>query len=83
MNADVANATEEEAKLWLQSLGKQRQIAQQNAILSRQEKEKYLQDLGYSLDGEFAKKFLVAWDEINSTTVKVLILKWKRFLKIS
>ncbi len=33
MNADVANATEEEAKLWLQSLGKQRQIAQQNAIL--------------------------------------------------
>ena len=39
MNADVANATEEEAKLWLQSLGKQRQIAQQNATLSRQEKK--------------------------------------------
>lgn len=70
MNADVANATEEEAKLWLQSLGKQRQIARQNATLSRQEKEKYLQDLGYNLDGEFAKKFLAAWDEINSTTVK-------------
>ncbi len=81
MNADVANATEEEAKLWLQSLGKQRQIAQQNATLSRQEKEKYLQDLGYSLDGEFAKKFLAAWDEINSTTVKGFDSQMETILK--
>jgi len=69
MNADVANATEKEAKLWLQSLGKQRQAAQEHATKSRQEKEKYLQDLGYNLDGEFAQKFLKAWDEINKTTV--------------
>ena len=81
MNADVANATEEEAKLWLQSLGKQRQIAQQNATLSRQEKEKYLQDLGYNLDGEFAKKFLEAWDEINSTTVKGFDSQMETILK--
>lgn len=81
MNADVANATEEEAKLWLQSLGKQRQIAQQNATLSRQEKEKYLQDLGYNLDGEFAKKFLAAWDEINSTTVKGFDSQMETILK--
>lgn len=81
MNADVANATEEEAKLWLQSLGKQRQIAQQNATLSRQEKEKYLQDLGYNLDGEFAKKFLSAWDEINSTTVKGFDSQMETILK--
>lgn len=69
MNADVANASEEEAKLWLQSLGKQRQAAQENAQKSREEKEKYLEDLGYNLDGEFAQKFLKAWDEINKTTV--------------
>lgn len=81
MNADVANATEEEAKLWLQSLGKQRQIAQQNATLSRQEKEKYLQDLGYNLDGEFAKNFLAAWDEINSTTVKGFDSQMETILK--
>lgn len=81
MNADVANATEEEAKLWLQSLGKQRQIAQQNATLSRQEKEKYLKDLGYNLDGEFAKKFLSAWDEINSTTVKGFDSQMETILK--
>lgn len=81
MNADVANATEEEAKLWLQSLGKQRQIAQQNATLSRQEKEKYLQDLGYNLDGEFAKKFLAAWDEINLTTVKGFDSQMETILK--
>ncbi|WP_270289925.1 phage tail tape measure protein [Enterococcus casseliflavus] len=81
MNVDVANATEEEAKLWLQSLGKQRQIAQQNATLSRQEKEKYLQDLGYNLDGEFAKKFLSAWDEINSTTVKGFDSQMETILK--
>ncbi len=68
MNADVASASEEEAKLWLQSLGKQRQAAQENANKSRQEKEKYLQELGYNLDGEFAQKFLKAWDEINKTT---------------
>lgn len=68
MNADVASASEEEAKLWLQSLGKQRQAAQEHAAKSRQEKEKYLEDLGYNLDGEFAQKFLQAWDEINKTT---------------
>lgn len=68
MNADVANASEEEAKLWLQSLGKQRQAAAKHADDSKKEKEKYLEDLGYNLDGEFAQKFLKAWDEINKTT---------------
>lgn len=70
MTGDVANATEEEAKLWLQSLGKQRQAAQQNAKASREEKEKYLEELGYNLDGEFAQKYLKAWDEINATTTQ-------------
>lgn len=68
MNGDVSKASEEEAKLWLQSLGKQRAAAQQHAQKSREDKEKYLQDLGYNLDGEFAQKFLAAWDEINKTT---------------
>jgi hypothetical protein len=70
MTGDVANATEEEAKLWLQSLGKQRQAAQENAKASREEKEKYLEELGYNLDGEFAQKYLKAWDEINATTTQ-------------
>uniref|UniRef100_UPI0035E0BC6F hypothetical protein n=1 Tax=Enterococcus gallinarum TaxID=1353 RepID=UPI0035E0BC6F len=70
MTGDVANTTEEEAKLWLQSLGKQRQAAQQNAKASREEKEKYLEELGYNLDGEFAQKYLKAWDEINATTTQ-------------
>lgn len=69
MTTDVENATQEEAKLWLQSLGKQRAAAQQHMNASRKEKEKYLEDLGYNLDGEFAQKFLAAWDEINQTTV--------------
>lgn len=68
MNGDVSKASEEEAKLWLQSLGKQRQAAQEHAQKGREEKEKYLKDLGYNLDGEFAQKFLAAWDEINQTT---------------
>lgn len=68
MNGDVSKASEEEAKLWLQSLGKQRQAAQEHAQKGREEKEKYLKDLGYNLDGEFAQKFLAAWDEINKTT---------------
>lgn len=68
MNGDVSKASEEEAKLWLQSLGKQRAAAQQHAQKGREEKEKYLKDLGYNLDGEFAQKFLAAWDEINKTT---------------
>ncbi|MBP1040363.1 phage tail tape measure protein [Vagococcus sp. BWB3-3] len=69
MTGDVANASEEEAKLWLQSLGKQRQAAAEHMTVSRQEKEKYLEDLGYNLDGEFAQKFIKAWDDINRTTV--------------
>ncbi|OTN77070.1 phage tail tape measure protein, TP901 family, core region [Enterococcus sp. 8G7_MSG3316] len=81
MNADVANATQEEAKLWLQSLGEQRRAAQENATLSRQEKEKYLEDLGYNLDGEFAKKFLSAWDEINATTVQGFDSQMETILK--
>ena len=81
MNADVANATQEEARLWLQSLGEQRRAAQENATLSRQEKEKYLEDLGYNLDGEFAKKFLSAWDEINATTVQGFDAQMETILK--
>lgn len=69
MNGDVENASDEEAKLWLQSLGKQRQAAAAHMTASRKEKEKYLEDLGYNLDGEFAQKFMKAWDEINQTTV--------------
>lgn len=68
MTADVSNASEEEAKLWLQSLGKQRLAASEHAAKGKKEKEQYLKDLGYNLDGEFAKKFLAAWDEINQTT---------------
>ncbi|WP_442896400.1 phage tail tape measure protein [Enterococcus sp. BWR-S5] len=69
MTADVENATQEEAKLWIQSLGKQRAAATAHMAASRKEKEKYLEELGYNLDGEFAQKFLAAWDEINQTTV--------------
>ncbi|WP_375179909.1 phage tail tape measure protein [Enterococcus rotai] len=69
MNGDVENASDKEAKLWLQSLGKQRQAAAVHMTASRKEKEKYLEDLGYNLDGEFAQKFIKAWDEINQTTV--------------
>ncbi|MEQ7028415.1 phage tail tape measure protein [Enterococcus gallinarum] len=81
MTADVSNATQAEAKLWLQSLGEQRRAAQENATISRQEKEKYLEDLGYNLDGEFAKKFLSAWDEINATTVQGFDSQMETILK--
>lgn len=81
MTADVSNATQAEAELWLQSLGEQRRAAQENATISRQEKEKYLEDLGYNLDGEFAKKFLSAWDEINATTVQGFDSQMETILK--
>lgn len=68
MTGDVSKASEEEAKLWLQSLGKQRQAAAEHAAKGKKEKEQYLKDLGYNLEGEFAQKFLAAWDEINQTT---------------
>ncbi|WP_348922079.1 phage tail tape measure protein [Enterococcus rotai] len=69
MNGDVSKASDEEARLWLQSLGKQRQAAAAHMTASKKEKEKYLEDLGYNLDGEFAQKFMEAWNEINQTTV--------------
>ena len=68
MNGDVSKASEEEAKLWLQSLGKQRQAAQEHAAKGQQEREEYLKKMGYNLDGEFAQKYLAAWDEIDKTT---------------
>ncbi|MHC5250446.1 phage tail tape measure protein [Enterococcus sp. LJL90] len=69
MNADVTNASEEQAKTWLQSLGKQRQAAAENNNAMREDMKKNLQDMGYDLDGEFATKFMESWDKINQTTV--------------
>lgn len=70
MNGDVANASEKEATMWLQSIGKQRMAASEHMQASRKEKEEYLKELGYNLDGEFAQSFLKAWDEINQTTIE-------------
>lgn len=69
MNADVDNATKEQSKSWLQALGQQRQAAVQNSNELRKDMERNLEALGYSLEGEFAQKFLGAWDEINQTTI--------------
>ncbi|WP_424685147.1 phage tail tape measure protein [Enterococcus sp.] len=69
MTGDVSQATEEEARLWVQSLGKQRQAAADHAAKSRKEQEEYLKELGYNLEGEFAQKYLAAWDEVNKTTL--------------
>ena len=68
MNADVSKASKDEATLWLQSLAEQRNAAATHAAKGKKEKEQYLKDLGYNLDGEFAQKFLASWDEINKTT---------------
>lgn len=69
MNADVENATKEQSKAWLQALGEQRRAAAENSAELRKDMEKNLEALGYNLEGEFAQKFLGAWDEINQTTV--------------
>lgn len=69
MNADVENATKEQSKAWLQALGEQRRAAAENSTELRKDMEKNLEALGYNLEGEFAQKFLGAWDEINQTTV--------------
>lgn len=69
MNADVENATKEQSKAWLQALGEQRRAAAENSTEIRKDMEKNLEALGYNLEGEFAQKFLGAWDEINQTTV--------------
>lgn len=68
MNADVSKASKDEATMWLQSLGEQRKAAAEHAAKGKKEKEEYLKELGYNLDGEFAQKFLASWDEINKTT---------------
>lgn len=70
MNADVENATKEQSKAWLQALGEQRRAAAENSTQLRQDMEKNLEALGYNLEGEFAQKFLGAWDQINQTTVE-------------
>lgn len=69
MNADVENATKEQSKAWLQALGEQRRAAAENSTELRKDMEKNLEALGYNLEGEFAQKFLGAWDEINQTTI--------------
>lgn len=68
MTGDVEKASKDEAKLWLQSLGEQRQAQSQHASKSRKEQEQFLEDMGYNLKGEFAQKYLSAWDEISKTT---------------
>lgn len=68
MNGDVANATKEEAKLWLQSLGEQRQAQQKHAAKSLEEQKKYLKEMGYNLEGEFAQQYLKEWNEVNKVT---------------
>lgn len=68
MTGDVEQASEKEAKIWLQTLGKQRQAAQENATKSRKEQEENLQKLGYQLNGEFAQNYLAGWDNIQKTT---------------
>lgn len=70
MTGDVSHASKEEAKLWLQSLGEQRRAAEDNAKERQRLREKEIQDMGYSLEGEFAKKYLAAWDEIDKTTIE-------------
>lgn len=69
MNADVENATKEQSKAWLQALGEQRRAAAENSTELRKDMEKNLEALGYNLEGEFAQKFLGAWDDINQTTI--------------
>lgn len=68
MTGDVEKASKDEAKLWLQSLGEQRKAQSQHAAKSRKEQEKFLEDMGYNLKGEFAQKYMSAWDEISKTT---------------
>lgn len=70
MTGDVANATEEEAEKWIQSLGEQRNASQTHYAKMRKEQEKWLKDWGYNLDGEFAQKYLEEWDKINETTTE-------------
>ncbi|MGG5359334.1 hypothetical protein IGI57_000278 [Enterococcus sp. DIV0213j] len=68
MTGDVESATKDEAKLWLQSLGEQRYASESHTAQMRKEQEKWLKDWGYNLDGEFAQKYLDAWDEMNAAT---------------
>lgn len=58
MTGDVANATKEEAEIWLKSLGEQRNASQTHAAKMKEEQKKWLKDWGYNLDGEFAQKYL-------------------------
>ncbi|EGO2712463.1 phage tail tape measure protein [Enterococcus faecalis] len=70
MTGDVANATKEEAEIWLKSLGEQRNASQTHAAKMKEEQKKWLKDWGYNLDGEFAQKYLEEWDKINETTTE-------------
>lgn len=69
MTGDVEKASKDEATLWVQSLAEQRRAAQEHADLSRKDREKYIEELGYNLDGEFAQNLLKEWDKVNQVTV--------------
>lgn len=70
MTGDVSNATKEQAETWLRSLGEQRNASQNHSAQMRKEQEKWLEEWGYNLDGEFAQKYLSEWDKINGATVE-------------
>ena len=68
MTGDIANATKEQAEIWLKSLGEQRNASKNHSAQMRKEQEKWLKEWGYNLDGEFAQKYLAEWDKINGAT---------------
>lgn len=70
MTGDVSNATKEQAETWLRSLGEQRNASQNHSAQMRKDQEKWLEEWGYNLDGEFAQKYLAEWDKINGATVE-------------
>ncbi len=46
MTGDVANATKEEAEIWLKSLGEQRNASQTHAAKMKEEQKKMVEKIG-------------------------------------
>ncbi|MGM0240238.1 phage tail tape measure protein [Enterococcus sp. AZ103] len=72
MTGDVAKASEDEAQLWLESLGKQRRTAKDETEQRRKDLENQLKEMGYNLEGEIAQSYLKAWDKANDATIEGL-----------
>jgi len=72
MTGDVEAATDEQARIWAQTLGKQRQTANMEYNQQLEEQKQFLKALGYSLESDFAKDWLGTFEQNHQDTLELI-----------